>query len=50
LNVGQLIKYTGTVPDWLTGIDKNPLAGVMGLLFLTILAIWTRKKTVLSER
>jgi membrane protease YdiL (CAAX protease family) len=44
LNVGQLIKYTGTVPDWLTGIDKNPLAGVMGLLFLTILAIWTRKK------
>ncbi|MFM7875952.1 MAG: lysostaphin resistance A-like protein [Microcystis panniformis] len=50
LNVGQLIKYTGTVPDWLTGIDKNPLAGVMGLLFLTILAIWTRKKAVLSER
>ncbi|GBD52074.1 CPBP family intramembrane metalloprotease [Microcystis aeruginosa NIES-298] len=44
LNVGQLIKYTGTVPDWLTGIDKNPLAGVMGLLFLTILAIWIRKK------
>ncbi|GCA83884.1 hypothetical protein MiHa_01853 [Microcystis aeruginosa NIES-2522] len=50
LNVGQLIKYTGTVPDWLTGIDKNPLAGVMGLLFLTILAIWIRKKAVLSER
>lgn len=50
LNVGQLIKYTGTVPDWLTGINKNPLAGVMGLLFLTILAIWIRKKAVLSER
>jgi LPXTG-motif cell wall-anchored protein len=50
LNVGQLIKYTGTVPDWLTGIDKNPLAGVMGLLFLTILAIWIRKKAVVSER
>jgi membrane protease YdiL (CAAX protease family) len=43
LNVGQLIKYTGTVPDWLTGIDKNPLAGVMGLVFLGILAIWTRR-------
>ncbi|TRU23372.1 MAG: CPBP family intramembrane metalloprotease [Microcystis aeruginosa Ma_MB_S_20031200_S102] len=50
LNVGQLIKYTGTVPNWLTGIGKNPLAGVMGLLFLTILAIWIRKKAVLSER
>jgi membrane protease YdiL (CAAX protease family) len=50
LNVGQLIKYTGTVPDWITGIDKNPLAGVMGLLFLGILAIWIRKKAVLSEQ
>jgi membrane protease YdiL (CAAX protease family) len=50
LNVGQLIQYTGTVPDWLTGIDKNPLAGLMGLLFLGILAVWIRKKAVLSER
>ncbi|GBL10839.1 LPXTG cell wall anchor domain-containing protein [Microcystis aeruginosa] len=33
-----------TIPDRLTGIDKNPLAGVMGGLFLTILALWTRKK------
>jgi uncharacterized protein len=50
LNVGQLIKYTDTVPDWLTGIDKNPLAGVMGLVFLGILAIWTRRQMAISDR
>jgi len=38
LKVGQLIEYTQTVPDWLTGIDGNPLAGLMGYLGLLILA------------
>ena len=35
VNVGQLIEYTDTVPVWVTGIDGNPIAGVMGLLFLS---------------
>ena len=35
VNVGQLIEYTNKVPVWITGIDGNPIAGVMGLLFLS---------------
>lgn len=38
VNVGQLIEYTDKVPVWITGIDGNPIAGVMGLLFLSGLA------------
>ncbi|MGB5635959.1 MAG: type II CAAX endopeptidase family protein [Waterburya sp.] len=34
VNVGQLIKYSDRIPVWVTGIDGNPIAGVMGLLFL----------------
>jgi uncharacterized protein len=34
VNVGQLIQYTKQVPVWITGIDGNPIAGVMGLIFL----------------
>ena len=37
LNVGQIIEYTDKVPAWVTGIDGNPIAGVMGLIFLTVL-------------
>lgn len=35
VDVGQLIEYTNQVPVWVTGIDGNPIAGVMGLLFLS---------------
>ena len=35
VNVGELIIYTNKVPVWVTGIDNNPIAGVMGLIFLT---------------
>lgn len=37
LNVGQLLHYTNRVPDWVTGIDQNPLAGLLGILFLGLL-------------
>lgn len=50
LNVGKLIQYTGQASPLLTGIDKNPLAGVMGLLFLSILAIWMRQRGRSSRR
>jgi uncharacterized protein len=46
VNVGQLIKYNGHVPDWVTGIDGNPIAGVMGLIFLSGLTL----KIMLSNR
>ncbi len=39
INVGHLVTYTNQVPTWVTGIDRNPLAGVMGLLFLGVLAL-----------
>ena len=39
LNVGEQIEYTGKVPDWVTGIDGNPIAGILGVIFLGLLAI-----------
>jgi membrane protease YdiL (CAAX protease family) len=42
LNVGQMLQYTNKVPTWITGIDQNPIAGVMGLLFLSCLLVWMR--------
>jgi membrane protease YdiL (CAAX protease family) len=46
VNVGQLIKYNSHIPDWVTGIDGNPIAGVMGLIFLSGLTL----KIMLSNR
>ena len=46
VNVGQLVQDSGQVPAWIIGIDGNPLAGVMGLLFLGGLAGWMRKGTL----
>ncbi|BAQ62089.1 metal-dependent membrane protease [Geminocystis sp. NIES-3708] len=37
VNVGEMITYTEKVPQWITGIDQNPIAGIMGLGFLAIL-------------
>ncbi|MDH6064454.1 CPBP family intramembrane glutamic endopeptidase [Umezakia ovalisporum] len=45
INVGELIKYSGQVPDWITGVNQNPLQGVMGVLFMGILALWMRRRT-----
>ncbi len=46
INVGQLVQYSGQVPDWITGVDRNPLAGVMGLLFLAVMAFWIRRRSL----
>ncbi|WP_414542024.1 lysostaphin resistance A-like protein [Nostoc sp. CCY0012] len=47
INVGNLIEYSGQVPDWVTGVDQNPLQGVMGLAFMAVLAVlmWGRANT-----
>lgn len=39
INVGQLVTYTNRVPTWVTGWEQNPLAGLMGLILLSGLAI-----------
>lgn len=46
INVGGLMKYSGQVPDWVTGINQNPLQGVMGVAFMSILALWMRRRCV----
>ncbi len=38
VNVGQLVKYTGKVSDWITGIYGAPHAGLLGIIALAILA------------
>ncbi|WP_442921417.1 hypothetical protein [Microcoleus sp. PH2017_28_MFU_U_A] len=43
INVGELVRYSGSVPDWVTGINGNPLAGAIGLLFLSVLAVAMRQ-------
>jgi uncharacterized protein len=43
INVGELINYTQVVPDWVTGVNNNPLQGIMGVLFMGGLAWWMGK-------
>lgn len=38
LYVGNVVKMQNAVPAWITGIDNNPLAGLMGFSFLAVLA------------
>lgn len=46
LNVGNLITYTDRVPEWITGIDGNPIAGVFGLSWMGVLALMMRSKAM----
>lgn len=43
-NVGKLVTYNDQIHPWIIGIDRNPLAGMMGLLFLGLLALWVSKQ------
>jgi len=49
INVGQLIKYSEQVPDWITGVNQNPLAGVVGIVFLSGIALAMRKRSHLVK-
>ncbi|MGB3614348.1 MAG: CPBP family intramembrane glutamic endopeptidase [Elainellaceae cyanobacterium] len=49
-DVGDLMTYRKDVPEWLTGIDGNPLAGGLGLLFLSGLGLWVRSRRLLGPR
>jgi uncharacterized protein len=37
IDVGKIVEYSGRVSDWTTGINGNPIAGFLGLLFLGVL-------------
>ncbi|MEB3229573.1 MAG: CPBP family intramembrane glutamic endopeptidase, partial [Leptolyngbyaceae bacterium] len=50
VNVGQLVQYQPGVPEWWSGVDRNPLAGLLSLGFLTILAIWFRGRAIVAIR
>ena len=49
INIGQLVRYSGSVPNWVTGVNGNPLAGAIGLLFLSVLALGMRKMSEHSK-
>ena len=38
VNVGGLSDTTGRAPEWITGIDSNPLAGLLGVVLLSLIA------------
>lgn len=43
VNVGERVQYSSQVPHWITGVDQNPLAGVIGLVFVGVLFFGIRK-------
>jgi hypothetical protein len=50
INVGGLIQYSGQVPDWVTGVNNNPLQGVMGVMFMAVLALWMQRQSLKVPR
>lgn len=38
VNVGNMVRYSDRVSDWITGVNGNPISGLLGLIFLAILA------------
>lgn len=50
INVGQLVQYSGQVPSWVTGVDRNPLAGIMGLMFLGGIALWMNRSARIAAK
>ncbi|MBD2149866.1 CPBP family intramembrane metalloprotease [Pseudanabaena sp. FACHB-1277] len=43
VNTTHWFKPTGTVPEWVTGISGNPIAGVVGIAFLWAIAYALKK-------
>lgn len=48
VNTTEWIKPTKVIPEWVTGINGNPLAGIMGLLFLGAIALGIRLRIKLN--
>lgn len=49
VDVGKLITYSETVSPAITGIYNNPIAGVMGWLFLLGLVVWLKTNIKLTQ-
>lgn len=49
ISVGGKVEYLGRVPDWVLGIDYNPLAGLMGLMFLSAIAVRIKKTSFIDK-
>lgn len=43
VSVGKIVKYSDNISDWITGINGNPLSGLLGLIFMIGLAILLSK-------
>nr|WP_263012198.1 type II CAAX endopeptidase family protein [Laspinema sp. D2d] len=39
INTGQLVEYSESVPQWITGMDQNPIAGISGIFLLSAIAL-----------
>lgn len=48
-NVGHLFQPTGRVPAWITGLDGNPLAGLLGITLLVALGLGFRRWVAQSQ-
>ena len=35
VSVGKIVKYNHNVSDWITGINGNPICGLLGLIFMS---------------
>jgi uncharacterized protein len=49
INVGNMVAYSGRVPQWVTGLNNNPLAGCMGLVFLGAIALYMRQRFLQAQ-
>jgi uncharacterized protein len=43
VSVGKIVKYSDNVSDWITGINGNPICGLLGLIFMAGLAVLLSK-------
>ncbi|MBD2059937.1 CPBP family intramembrane metalloprotease [Oculatella sp. FACHB-28] len=50
VQVGELVEYSNQVPEWVTGIDRNPLVGGMGLMFLGGIAFYMWRRSQIFSR
>ncbi len=53
VNTLDWVAYTDQVPEWITGIEGNPLAGVVGLVFLILnegcIRLYARCRPILPD-
>jgi membrane protease YdiL (CAAX protease family) len=42
IDVSDLLTTTNQVPEWITGIGSNPVAGLMGIIFLLLTGVFLK--------